>query len=327
MDLMDDIGPVIVTGASGFLGANLVRSLCRSDVAVTAVVRKNSDLWRLADLKALLSIAVVDLANTEELIQLCRDVQPKTIFHMAGDTGCRRFDGDWTLVHRAMNANVLAPVNLVQAAQMSGAPVRQLIRAGGLEEYGSGAQQANEDQREAPTSPYSASQTSTTHWFQMLQPHVDFSLVTLRPALVYGPAQNHDFLIPALINALLKGERFATTGGTQKRDLLYVDDFTEALLRAACGRDLRGAVLNISSDKSYRMHDVALQIAKLLEKEHLLDIGAAPRRPMDLPEVSGEIRRAATMLDWTPQTSLAKGIAKTVKWYREKMRKGHDDHG
>lgn len=313
----EDPGPVLVTGASGFLGAHLVRSLCQAGHAVTAVVRETSDTWRLKGVDGDLSVVTADMADIDRLTDLCRMTRPGIIFHLAGDTGCRRFDGDWAQVSRAMAANVAAPLNLVQAAQASGAPVRRFIRAGTLEEYGSGPVPAHEDQREAPTSPYSASLMSTTHWLQMLQPHVDFAVITLRLALTYGPAQSHDFLIPALINAFLRGEHFATTGGRQKRDLLYVDDVIAAFLQAAKGPELRGAVINISSETSYRMHDVALQLAGLMGKEHLLDVGAAPPRPMDRPEVSGQIGRAADQLGWQPKTGLAAGLEKTIDWYRK----------
>ena len=311
-----DPGPVLVTGASGFLGAHLVRALCASGIPVTASVRDTSDLWRLEGIEGPLSVVTADMTDVAGLTQLCRAARPRTIFHLAGDTGCRRFAGDWAQVHRAMAANVTAPLNLLQAAQVSGAPVRRFIRTGSQEEYGSGPSPADENQREVPSSPYSASLMTTTHWLQMLQPHVDFSLITIRPALTYGPGQSHDFLIPALINALLKDERFATTGGPQKRDLLYVDDLIDAFQRVASGPDLGGHVLNISSETSYRMHDVAVQIAEMMGKEQLLDVGAAPARPMDQAELSGRIDRASTLLGWTPATGLTEGLRKTIDWYR-----------
>ena len=316
MTSLHDPGPVLVTGASGFLGAHLVRTLCKAGIPVTATVRETSDLWRLKGVEGPLSVETADMADVAGLTQICRAVQPRTIFHLAGDTGCRRFAGDWAQMHRAMAVNVMVPLNLVQAVQASGAPVRRLIRTGSQEEYGSGPSPAGEDQREAPSSPYSASLMTTTHWLQMLQAHVDFSLVTIRPALTYGPGQSHDFLIPALINALLKDERFATTGGPQKRDLLYVDDLIDAFLLAASGSDLGGSVINVSSDASYRMHDVAVEIADLLGKEHLLDIGGAPARPMDQAELSGQIDRARELLGWTPATGLTEGLRKTIDWYR-----------
>jgi nucleoside-diphosphate-sugar epimerase len=199
------------------------------------------------------------------------------------------------VVARAIDNNLSGTLNLVRAIAAAGPLVQCLVRAGGLEEYGAGPAPADEAQREQPTSPYSASQAATTHWCQMLQPQLSFSIVNLRPALVYGPGQGADFLIPALIRSLLDGEPFAISDGTQIRDYIHVDDVIDGFRRVG---------------------EVARLIAETIGRPDLLKVAGAPRRAGDLDNVSGLNALAARLLDWRPKVGLADGLGRTIDWFR-----------
>ena len=311
---------ILVTGATGFLGAHLVAALKQAGQKVTALARPGADLARLRLLAGPVEPKICELEDRAALTAAIAVAAPETIFHLAGDTTGRHFTGDWDVVDRAMSANVGNSLNVLSAAMQSGAPVRRIIRTGGLEEYGDGPKPATEPQAVAPTSPYSASQASVTAWFTALQHHTDIMLTSLRPALIYGPGQSASFLIPALIGALLRGERFAMGQGEQRRDLLYVDDVTRAFLLAGQHSDLRGETINICTGGAIGMRSVAQQIASLLEASDLLDIGALDARPMDLEEVSGTNAKAAALLGWAPQVSLEDGLALTVAAFRQSTR-------
>ena len=323
----------LVTGASGFLGAHLVAALHRRGHAVTAVVRAGSDLRRLTAWAGPVAPVVCDLADHDALTRLIARTGPQTIFHLAGDTSVRHFTGDWGLIDRAIAANMTAALAVLRAAMAAaeggtaeggtggggtggGGTVRRIIRTGGIEEYGTGPSPADEAQREAPVSPYSASQVAVTQWYAMLQAHTPIMLTTLRPALIYGPDQDPAFLIPALIRALLDGQRFAMGDGRQRRDVLHVDDMIRAFLLTAARDDLRGAVINISSGAAVPMGIIARQIAALLGAEDRLDIGARPPRPVDIAVLAASNALAARLIGWKPQIALAEGLARTVAWHR-----------
>ena len=311
----------MVTGASGFLGAHLVAALQRRGHQVTALVRAGSDLRRLAACAPALSPVVCALTDPDALARLIAQTGPETIFHLAGDTSVRHFDGDWAVIDRATEANVTGSLNVLRAAMAGtamggGGTVRRIIRTGGLEEYGTGPSPADEAQREAPVSPYSASQVAVTHWYGMMQAQTPIMLTSLRPALIYGPDQSSGFLIPALIRALLAGQRFAMGEGRQRRDLLYVDDLICGFLLTADRDDLRGAVINIASGDAVPMAAVARQIAALLGGEDRLDIGARPPQAFELETLAGKNALAERLLGWTPQVALAEGLARTIAWHR-----------
>jgi len=260
-----------------------------------------------------------DITDLESLVRCCRGALPETIYHLAGDTSARDFDGDWKEAERVARVNFWGTLNIVRAAANASPPPRVLVRAGGLEEYGAGPVPYIESQREMPRSPYSASQVAATHWCQMLQPHLAFTLLTLRPTLVYGPAQSSDFLIPAVIRSLLLRRRFSLTAGLQRRDLLYVDDFVSAALAAGRGEHLRGAVINIASGQGLAVRDLARQIAKELNAEALLDFGAVPSRMADIEDLVARNSEAERLLQWRPTVSLEDGLCKTIDWYRREL--------
>lgn len=223
--------------------------------------------------------------------------------------------GDWSGVDRSIVDNFLGTLNVLRAAGESGVDIRAVIRTGGLEEYGNGETPYLETQREQPRSPYSASQVAATHWCQMLQPELPFAVTTLRPALIYGPGQSVDFLIPALITGLLRGERFPLTDGAQRRDLLFVDDFVDAMVLAT-GTPLRGAVINVSTNREQLIREVAIRIATMLGAESQLDVGALPTRPGELRHLVGANDEARRLLGWQPTTDLDDGLRRTIDWYR-----------
>src|SRR3546814_11839271 len=84
----------------------------------------------------------------------------------------------------------------------------------------------------------------------------------LRPSVAYGPAQQEDMFLPALIHALLQGKRFPMTNGDQTRDYIYIDDLVEAIALAGVCPDTSGEVINIGSGKGTRINDVV----KLVEQ-------------------------------------------------------------
>ena len=218
---------VLVTGATGFLGSHLSARLVRERAEVHALVRPGSDRSRLALIAGEIRFWEGDVADPASLVRALAGGAPNAVFHLAADTGVRRLGEGWDGLERSIRVNLQGTMAVIRAALEAAHPVARIIRVGGLEEYGDGPTPYLETQREQPISPYSASQVAGTHYAEMVQRGTDVPIVTLRPALIYGPGQSSDFLIPSLILSCLRNEDFDLTSGTQHRDLLHVDDFVD----------------------------------------------------------------------------------------------------
>lgn len=304
---------VLVTGASGFIGAHLVRALVDAGARTTVLLRSDiSRAWRLAGVAPRVAVCRGDITDTAALRDAVRAAQPTVVFHLAADTATRTMDARWEAVERAAEVNLLGTLRLLSAVHQVGG-VRRVIRLGGLEEYGAGAMPYREAQREQPVSPYSASQVAAAHFAQMLQRHADFTIATLRPALVYGPQQDATFLIPDLVRRGLRGEPMIVHAGNRQRDLVHIDDLVRALL-ASITRELPpAAVVNIASGVQHSMRHVATLIHTHTGQRSALEIGERAGDPASLDELVGSGEAARELLGWVPRIALDAGIAATVE--------------
>ncbi len=308
-------GPVLVTGGSGFIGGHLVRALLDKGLETHVVRRPTSDAARLADVADQVTFWPLDLADAPAVEDACRAVRPAIVVHLAGDTSLRFPKSDLSGVRESVERGVLGGLNLLLALHRVGT-VRALVRTGGVEEYGRGPAPFVETQREAPVSAYSAAQVAVTHYLQMLQPTLAFPAVTLRPALVYGPGQSEAFFIPSLIRHCLEGRNFAMTSGQQVRDLVYVADVVDAILRAAARSDLGGEVINVGSGRRERVIDVARTIVRLSGASIELVTDPGRVRTSEVHDHCFDIGRAERLLGWRPATDLVTGLTATIAWAR-----------
>lgn len=308
----------LVTGASGFIGSHLVARLLREGVEVHVLQRGDAPSPRLAPLRAQLSVWRADVTDRDALHAAFEGAAPDLVVHLAADTTVRRTDEGWAGVERSVRVNLEGTLAVVRETIDARHPVSVFLRAGGLEEYGAGETPYVETQREQPISPYSASQVAATHYCEMLQRETQTPLITLRPALVYGPAQSTDFLIPSLITSCLRGIDFDMTAGTQYRDLLYIDDLIEAFVRALTREAVRG-VINVGHGIEHAVRDVALEIVRLCGSASRLRLGARPARPADLAHLVTSTRRSSELLDWRPAVPLTNGLGRTIAWYRTQL--------
>lgn len=307
---------IFVTGGTGFIGAHLVRRLVKERAQVHVLVRSSSSLWRLDDIRDSITCWTADITDYSALYRCLRKVSPVLIYHLAAATDVRHQDGPDPL-DRSVAVNLQGTLNVIKAARELETPPEALIRTGGLEEYGRGPTPYKELQRERPVSPYSASQVAAAHYCQMLAPRLPFSVVTLRPALIYGPAQSTSFLVPSLITHCLENRDFSMTAGTQGRDFLYVTDLIDAMLSTArhIGA-LENTIMNVCSGDEHTIGEVARHVVRLMDTDIFLEKGSAETRPVEIEHLVGHPKKAEKLINWTASTSLEEGLQKTIEWYR-----------
>lgn len=300
----------LVTGAGGFIGSHLVRRLLDEGCEVHGIVRPHTSHARLAGLEDRLHLAPVDLTDSTSVDACIGRVRPDCVFHLAGITSSRAsvHGASVDLFKNTYDVNVTATRELLTSLLRHRSPLR-IVRTGGIEEYGAGPAPYREDQREQPVSSYGASQVAATHLCSVLHRQTGLPIVTVRPALVYGPRQSETFFIPALIDACLAGRPFAMTDGRQTRDLVFVADVVDGMVRAAVAPGIDGEIINLSSGYDYRLLDVAHMVVRLAASTTRLDVGAVSRRPNDLDRLVCDPARAGRLLGWKAVTPLAEGLS------------------
>ena len=308
---------VLVTGATGFIGAHLTRALVARGAQVTVLLREAARLTRLGPVLDLLTVHRGDLTDAAALQQCVQAARPLYAFHLAAHTNVERGRVNDEL---ALNVNLIGTARLLNALADCG--VERIINSGSCEEYGDSEPPVTEAARLRPVSPYSASKAAASIWCEMLYRTRGAPVVTMRPFLSYGPEQDTVRLIPQAIVAALRNLEFPMTLGEQTREFTHVDDMVDGYLRAALMPGIDGRIFNLSSGEETSVRDAVTLIFRLAESQGRPLFGALKYREAELWRSSGDARMAREHLGWQPKIVFSDGIARTINWYREALSRG-----
>ena len=191
-------GPILVLGASGFVGANIFHLLltCRSDVVGTT---GHSSPWRLEGVPET-NVRVVDLLVDSSLDLLFADVKPRTVFNCVA-YGAYSFETDGQLIYQT-NFNLTAKI----VNRLLNAKIACYVHAGSSSEYGDNCSGPEESSLPAPNSDYSVSKTASANLLHYYGTKRAFPCANLRLYSVYGPLEDSSRLLPTLIRKGVEGQ-------------------------------------------------------------------------------------------------------------------------
>lgn len=286
---------IAVAGASGFIGKRAVAALVAAGHDVMELRRQDIETIARTTTRAGLSAIQVNA--------------PDILVWAAGRREPTLEENKW--IHAHALADVLDYFHLPRVVYLSTGEI-----------YGDAPLPYREDSPTLSTSDYAQA--------KLLGEHVSVSCTSdkaapddpaiatvLRLPLVYGPDQSARMLIPRLVAALRAGERFPMTHGDQTRDLLFVDDAAQAIVRAV--EAAIPGTFNIASGTEVRIRDVAESIARTIATARgaspddllaLLGFGEVALRRDEAQRYVMDVSRAREQLGWTATTSLAEGIAR-----------------
>ena len=302
---------LLITGASGFVGAKTLELALAAGHEVAATVRPQSPARRLAKFAGRYEHLSLELGDRPALAAAFGKFRPEVIVHLAwaGVANKARFD------LTQITENIDAACALVEAGAAAGCSA--FIGTGSQGEYGAGTAML-EDSLPEPTTLYGAAKVSTLYLTRQLAAQAGMRHAWLRLFSTYGPDDNEGWLIPMLITQMLRGERPQTTLGTQYWDWLHVDDVARGVLAAATTPVAQG-VFNLGSGEAVQVRHAVETIRDLAAPGMELVFGEIPFRPDQVMHMQANIDRLKAATGWAPQVPFAQGIAGTVDWYRERM--------
>ncbi len=302
-------GPILVLGASGFVGANLLRSIAavRRDVVGTTSSRP---AWRLEDL-AEEHVRTLDLLIDTNLDALLDDVRPRTVFNCVA-YGAYSFEVDSQLIYRT-NFHFLTRL----VTRLAGSPLACFVQAGSSSEYGDNAAGPAEDDPTVPNSDYAVSKVSAASLMQYYGKRKRLPCANLRLYSVYGPFEDASRLIPMVIRRGLEGGYPEFVNPAVSRDFVYVDDVTEAFVDTALNlvpADF-GESFNIGTGRQTTIGEVAATAHELFQ---LADAPAftMPERAWDVHAWFANPAKARTRLGWEARTPFRDGLERMIAWYQ-----------
>lgn len=288
---------VLVTGATGFLGAHLVRALAGGGARVFAVARRRSP--------GVPDSIQADLADSAAVREVLAASAPDLVYHLAAHAWAPpRLD----LVQPTFRSGPVTLVNLLVALAESGRRPR-IVMPGSQNEPlpGSG---------EPPASPYAAAKAAEGLYCDLFERVFGLPFVRLRLFPAYGPGQHPDKLIPSVARALLRGESPVIGNPDLSLDWVYVDDAVEALVAAGTSDADDAGPIDVGTGAATALRDVAGMIADLVGGPGRPSFAATAERPLER-SLAADTAAAERLLGWRARTPIREGLARTVAGLRE----------
>lgn len=309
------IGRAVVTGGAGFIGSNLVSRLVDDGAEVLVVDDLSSGkLERLADARAAGGVRFHQMdIRADEISEIIGKFSPEVVFHQAAQIDVRK-----SVVDPVYDAaiNVVGTVNVLQASVDAGAERFVFASSGGATYGDVDVFPTPETAARLPESPYGVSKKVIDDYLEYFSRAHGLDFMSLGYSNVYGPAQDphgEAGVVAIFSRKLLAGEAPTIFGdGSALRDYVYVEDVTDACVRAAVRGG--GRFVNIATG-------VETSVLELFQT--LSDLTGATVEPVFADAKLGDIPRslldpslAKECLGWEPWTSLVDGLAATVEYFR-----------
>jgi dolichol-phosphate mannosyltransferase len=306
------VARAVVTGASGFVGANLARRLLADGHEVHLLLRDGQARWRLDGLAGHVAIHPVDLADGAATETALRAIRPERVFHLAAH-GAYSWQTDLASMTAA---NVTGTMNIARAVLASGAAV--MVNTGSSSEYGLKDHAPDEDEAIEPNSAYAVTKAAGTLFCRMTARASGVPMPTLRLYSIYGPWEEPGRLVPDLLRAAMRGAWPPLADPSIARDFVHVDDACDAYLRAAAGPHADpGAVWNVGSGVQTTLREMVETVRHLLPVAAEPAWGSMPNRGWDTTVWVSDPRRIAADLGWRAATTLDEGLRRTIAWIAE----------
>lgn len=304
----------LLTGATGFIGANLARALVRGGAEVHAVVRLRSNFWRIADLIPPLVVHRADLNDFEVLKDVIAQVSPEIIFHLAAPGG---HPGDPAQRIEMLRTVVLGTHNLLEAA--SPIAYQRLVHICSSTVYGHSPQPLQETHRLEPVSFRGVAKAAAAILCRQHARSSGRPVIVLRPFSVYGYWESGARLIPTAILAALRDREMRLTVPGFRRDLIFVPDMVEACLLALQADVQAGEAINIGSGVQWSNEGIVQQVQAISGSQFKVQAGVYPAQAPDTSHWIADIQKAKDLLDWEPGHNLQSGLEKTIAWFRRHL--------
>ncbi len=298
----------LVTGATGFIGAHLVRRLLAEGYDVHALCRPAASAKRLAGVRARLSIHRVSLTAGGTLRRVVERVAPHCVLHLAAAT---MHGGVGRPAAEVARTAILGTANLVDAC--AGVDYACFVNTGDAFEYGPAAGALREARPCRPTTLDGVAKLAATRYAQAAACAGGRPLVTLRLFSIYGPGDHARRLVPQVVARAAAGRPLRLSQPDIGRDLLYIDDLIELYLAViTSGARAAGGVINAGSGQLTTIGELVDHVCRLTGSRSARHWGAYPTAAHDRERYVADVALASTLFGWRPRTSLVDGLAATI---------------
>ena len=333
---------ILVTGAAGFIGSNLVKKLCQELPKAQVVGIDNMNDYydvrlkenRLEELKQYPTFTFIkgNIADKELINDVFTNYQPQFVVNLAAQAGVRY---SITNPDAYIESNLIGFYNILEACRHH--EVEHLVYASSSSVYGSNKKvpYSTDDKVDNPVSLYAATKKSNELMAHAYSKLYNIPSTGLRFFTVYGPAGRPDMAYFGFTNKLVKGEKIQIFNyGNCKRDFTYVDDIVEGVYRVMMNAPAKQKGEDGLPIPPYKVYNIGnnspenlLDFVTILQEE-LIRAGVLPQyydfeahkelvpmQPGDVPTTYADTSALEADFGFKPSTSLREGLRKFAEWY------------
>ncbi|MBO06644.1 MAG: NAD-dependent dehydratase [Parcubacteria group bacterium] len=309
---------ILVTGAFGFIGSNLVEYLVENNYQVLAFDRYNSDssYGYLENSKYFNDIEFIlgDIRDYDSVNKALKNCS--ICIHLAALIG---IPYSYISPIAYLKTNLEGTYNVLES--IKNLNTEQVIITSTSEVYGTAQSiPIDEKHRLNAQSPYAASKISADHLGLSYYNSFDIPLKIIRPFNTYGPRQSARAIIPTIILQCLNADNELKLGNLHvQRDFTYVLDLCDAYLKAIKCNELYGEIFNVGSNQMINLNRlIEIIFSKInIRKKILSDNARIRKKESEVERLQADNSKFVKFTEWSPKISLDEGIEKTIKWIKE----------
>lgn len=307
---------ILVTGAAGFIGSNLTRSLLNKG-NVQVIGLDNFDNFYAREQKEKNMSSFIsdenfsffegDIRNMDDLLAL---PELDVIVHLAAKAGVRPSILNPVLYQEV---NVAGTQNLLEFARQK--DIKQFVFSSSSSVYGINENVPwTEEEKLLPISPYASTKLSCEMLGHVYSHLYGIRFLALRFFTVYGPAQRPDLAIHKFFNSILKAKAIPVYGdGSTSRDYTFVGDTIQGIEAAIEYKDTDFEIINLGNRQTVTLSQLIESVENVCGKKAIID--RQPEQAGDVPQTYANIAKAQKLLNYNPQTSLETGLNAFFEWY------------
>jgi len=299
---------VIVTGATGMVGASMIEQMAADRIQVTAIIRPNSkkrkNLIEHPNVKVV-ECDINQLGSLKETLKKDYD----TFYHFAWDGTYGESRNDAVLQEQ----NVRNTLEAVELAYSSGCKL--FVCAGSQADFGFVEGELSDKVPKNPVTGYGIAKYSAGRLSAVMCERLGMRQSWGRIVSTYGPRDNSYTMVMSSIIGMLKGERMSFTKGEQVWDYVYGEDCSRAFyLIGKHGR--HGKAYTIGSGKSRLLKEYIAAIRDVVNPELEIGLGERDYYPNQVMQLTADISELTADTGFLPEIDFEEGIRRTVRWYK-----------
>jgi len=303
---------VFVTGATGFIGSNLIPKLLERNHEVYALCRSVTD--RKIDLPKDVNVVYGDLSEAHFLKKVIGEIKPEAIIHLASSSSVY-----YSHKHSEENfeTTVLGTINIQKACENLSS-LEKFVFAGTSEEYGNqDFFPIKETAPLRPNQPYAIAKVAGDQYLQYCRDAQGFPSITMRAFNTYGRIKNFSFVVERIITQMLTSHEVVLGNPKPIRDLLYVDDHVEAYVQMIETpfnvfetHDVKA--LNFCTGVGTSIMELAEWIRGIIGFHGEILWNKTNIRHTEINKLVGSFELAHKLLGWIPRYNIHEGLPLTV---------------